>query len=87
MTTCSGILAWKIQWTEELGGLHSPWGCKELEMIEHVCILIRTHVHTHTLLDMTSLVFCSFLNFLVLQNISFPDLESSSILRSPDSFQ
>ena len=24
----SGILAWRIPWTEEPGGL-SPWGCKE----------------------------------------------------------
>ena len=29
----SSILAWKIPWTEELGG-YSPWGCKELEMNE-----------------------------------------------------
>ena len=33
MATCSSILAWKIPWTEEPGG-HSPWGCKELDMIE-----------------------------------------------------
>ena len=26
----SGILAWRIAWTEEPGGLHSPWGRKEL---------------------------------------------------------
>ena len=24
-------LAWKIPWTEEPGGLYSPWGCKESE--------------------------------------------------------
>ena len=24
MATCSSILAWKIPWAEELGGLHSP---------------------------------------------------------------
>ena len=23
MTACSSILAWRISWTEELGGLHS----------------------------------------------------------------
>ena len=33
MAKCSSILAWKIPWTEEPGG-HSPWGCKELDMIE-----------------------------------------------------
>ena len=28
--THSSILAWKILWTEEPGGL-SPWSCKELD--------------------------------------------------------
>ena len=32
MATRSCILAWEIPWTEEPGGLHSPWGCKELDM-------------------------------------------------------
>ena len=32
MTTHSGILAWEISWTEELGGLLSPRGCKESDM-------------------------------------------------------
>ena len=26
MTTHSSILAWKIPWMEEPGGLHGPWG-------------------------------------------------------------
>ena len=29
MATHSSILAWKTPWTEEPGGLYSPWGCKE----------------------------------------------------------
>ena len=30
MATYSGILVWKITWTEEPGGLHyNPWGRKE----------------------------------------------------------
>ena len=29
----SSILAWRIPWTEEPGGLH-PWGYKELDMTE-----------------------------------------------------
>ena len=33
MTTHSSILPWRIPRTEELGG-NSPWGCKELDMIE-----------------------------------------------------
>ena len=34
MATHSSILAWKIPWTEEPGGLQS-WGRKELEITEH----------------------------------------------------
>ena len=34
MATHSSILAWRIQWTEEPGGLYSPWGHKELDMTE-----------------------------------------------------
>ena len=35
MATHSSILAWRIPWTEELGGLCSPWGHKQSDMIEH----------------------------------------------------
>ena len=31
MATDSSILAWRIPWTEQPGGLHTPWGCKELD--------------------------------------------------------
>ena len=36
MVTHSSILAWRIPWTEELGGLQStcPWDRKELNMTE-----------------------------------------------------
>ena len=34
MVTYSNILAWRIAWTEEPGGLYSPWGRKELDMTE-----------------------------------------------------
>ena len=30
MATHSSILAWRIPWTEEPGGLYSPWGCKRV---------------------------------------------------------
>ena len=33
MATHSSILAWRIPWTEQPGGL-SPWGGKELDMSE-----------------------------------------------------
>ena len=34
MATHSSILAWRIPWTEEPGGLQ-PWGSKELDTTEH----------------------------------------------------
>ena len=34
MATHSSILARKISWTEEPGGLYSPWGQKETDMTE-----------------------------------------------------
>ena len=42
MATNSSILAWITPWTEEPGGLYSPWGCKELDTTEQL-------THTHTL--------------------------------------
>ena len=30
MAIHSSILAWEIPWTEEPGGLHSPWGHKRV---------------------------------------------------------
>ena len=41
MATHSSILAWRIPWMEELGGLQSM-GCKESDMTE------RLHFHFHT---------------------------------------
>ena len=38
MATNSNILAWRIPWTEEPGGLYSPWGCKELDMTEQLTL-------------------------------------------------
>ena len=40
MATHSSILAWRIPWTEEPGGLYSPWDRKEsdtTEGTEHTC--------------------------------------------------
>ena len=34
MATHSSILAWEIPWTEEPGGLHSPWGHKKSDTAE-----------------------------------------------------
>ena len=35
MATYSKILAWRIPWTEEPGGLH-PWGCRESDITERM---------------------------------------------------
>ena len=42
MTTCSSILAWKIPWTEEPGGLQSMGSQKAGHdlVTEHACILL-----------------------------------------------
>ena len=43
MITHSRILAWEIPWTEEPGGLYSPWGCKRVRhdrAIEHTAQVI-----------------------------------------------
>ena len=34
MAAYSSILAWRIPWTEEPGGLYSPWGHRELDTTE-----------------------------------------------------
>ena len=34
MATHSIILAWRIPWTEEPGGLYTPWGRKESDSTE-----------------------------------------------------
>ena len=43
MVTHSSMLAWKIPWTETLGGLYSPWDCKELDRTE-----ATEHTHKHS---------------------------------------
>ena len=44
MATHSSILAWGIPWTEEPGGLHSPWSHRVRTSLatEHACM--RAHV-------------------------------------------
>ena len=34
----ASILAWRIPWTEEPGGLYSPWDHKELDMTEQLSL-------------------------------------------------
>ena len=53
MKTHSVILAWRIPWTEEPGGLKSM-GRKKSDTTEHAC----THTHTHTHIQETSKGLC-----------------------------
>ena len=59
MATHSSILAGKIPWTEEPGGLlacYSPWGRKELGTTERLSVSTHTHTHTHPWLGQEKLV-------------------------------
>ena len=38
IATHSSILAWRIPWTEEPGGLW-PWSCKESDMMEQLTLV------------------------------------------------
>ena len=40
MATHSSILAWRIPWTEEPGGLYSPWGHKQSDTTEQLSLLL-----------------------------------------------
>ena len=40
MAAYFGILAWRIPWTEEPGGLCSPWGRKESNTTEQLTLLL-----------------------------------------------
>ena len=48
MVTHSSILTCRISWTEEPGGLHCPWGPKELDMGDfHFTLkILLTEVHS-----------------------------------------
>ena len=40
MATHFSVLPWESPWTEELAG-YSPWGLKELDMIEQLTLLLN----------------------------------------------
>ena len=46
MATHSSFLVWRIPWTEEPGGLYSPWGHRESDRTKRLST--QTHIHTHT---------------------------------------
>ena len=35
MTTHSSIFAWRTPWTDEPGGVHSPWGHREADVTKN----------------------------------------------------
>ena len=81
MATHSSILAQEIPWTEEPGGLYSPWGHKESDNTEHarnqiftsqedrtpVAFLLRSKVNCFSVFSIAKVLICSFVN-----SISFP---------------
>ena len=44
LATHSSILPWRILWTEDPGGLYSPWGRKESDMTERLSAHRKTNV-------------------------------------------
>ena len=64
MATHASLLAWRIPWTDDPGGLYSPRGCQESDTTEWLtlfnlytlplsylinnCTHTHTHTHTHT---------------------------------------
>ena len=47
METHSSILAWKIPWTEEPGGLQSV----ELQRVRYDLVIKHAHIHTHAVIE------------------------------------
>ena len=47
MATHSSLLAWRIPWTEEPGGLQSMWVTKSQTQLKQLST--HTHTHTHTM--------------------------------------
>ena len=64
MATHSSILAWRIPWMEELGGLHST-GHKESDTTEQ----LHFHFHFISLQDVVSEVFPPILSYIFLMDL------------------
>jgi len=64
METHSSFLAWKIPWTEEPGGLYSPWGHKESDTTEHVRWLSQIYLEENQFFK--KLVFFFFLRIIIM---------------------
>ena len=56
MTTNSIILAWKIPWTEEPGGLHTADGvAKSRTQLKQLRVHVCGRAHTHTCIAITDI--------------------------------
>ena len=47
VATNSSLLAWRIPWTEEPGGLQSMWVTKSQTRLKQLSTHTHTHTHTH----------------------------------------
>ena len=56
MAMHSSILAWRIPWTKEPGGLH-PWGRKESDKIEQLTLSLLGYVITHILMGWNDITY------------------------------
>ena len=56
LATHSSILAWRLPWIEELGG-YSPWGHKESDTPEGVCMLACASPPTPSMMSQRVLSF------------------------------
>ena len=78
MATHSSVLAWKIPWTEEPGGLQSMELQRFGQDLVYMCVCARAHTHTHThthktifisyiynLIHAISIIYSLFLSYIV----------------------
>ena len=75
MATDSNILAWRIPWTEEPGGLQST-GSQESNMTEHVISLMYLYVYKHTCI-LNNL--CNLLFYVLLYNVLSHSCNNSKV--------
>ena len=63
MATHSSILAWRIPWTEDPGGLQSIRGCKKLDTTEatEVCTWVYIYVYVYIWHTLYYNLVCAFL--------------------------
>ena len=76
MATHSSILAWRIPWTEELGGLQST-GRKELDTTERACTHNKLHFIFNILVHLT--LFKNIINYINNNSLIKTQAQSSNV--------